>query len=138
MLELLNTNSELIKVSICKVIPQLARFFDEKSKQFLDDNLTILRTSKDDKILRGSAFAVAGIAKGLGLLKFKALNILPIIQKECFAKNSDPLRKISGLYLYETLSISQGKVFEMDIESILPNVMLCISDPKEPVRRVAL
>jgi len=32
MLELLNTPSEMIRQSICRVIPQLARFFDEKSR----------------------------------------------------------------------------------------------------------
>jgi hypothetical protein len=48
------------------------------------------------------------------------------------------MRKISGLYLYETLIISLGKVFEMHVEKILPDIMNSISDPKENVRRAAL
>ena len=67
MLELLNTPSELIRQSICKVIPQLARFFDDKSKKFLEDHLKILRESQDEKLIRGSAYAVSGIIKGLGM-----------------------------------------------------------------------
>jgi hypothetical protein len=48
------------------------------------------------------------------------------------------MRKVSGLYLYETLSFSLGKVFEMQVEKILPDIMQCISDPKDVVRRAAL
>lgn len=70
MLELLNSPSELIRQSICRVIPQLARFFDDKSKKFLEDHLKILRESQDDKIIRGSAYAVSGIIKGLGMQNF--------------------------------------------------------------------
>ena len=138
MLELLNTPSELIRQSICRVIPQLARFFDDKSKKFLEDNLKILRESQDEKALRGSAYAVAGIIKGLGLSTLTSMDILTIVHKECFSKQADPLRKVSGIYLYETLSISLGKVFEMNIEKILPNIMLCVSDPKDIVRRAAI
>ena len=43
MLDLLNTPSEMIRQSISKVIPQLARFFDDKSRKFLDEHLKILR-----------------------------------------------------------------------------------------------
>ena len=48
------------------------------------------------------------------------------------------MRKIAGLFIYETLSISMGKVFEMNIEKILPNIMLCVSDHKENVRKAAI
>jgi len=65
------------------------------------------------------------------------MDLLSTIQKECFSKHSDPMRKISGLYIYETLTISLGKVFEMYVEKILPNIIMCISDPKEHVRKAA-
>ena len=61
-----------------------------------------------------------------------------MLQNECFTKHSDPIRKIAGLYLYETLSFSMGKVFEMQVEKILPNIMLCIADQKEQVRKAAI
>jgi len=137
MLELLNSPSELIRQSICRVIPQLSRFFIDKSKKFLEDHLNILRTSADDKTIRGSAYAVSGIIKGLGLQNFLQMDLLNTIQKECFTKHADPMRKISGLYLYETLTISMGKVFEMYVEKILPNIIMCISDPKDQVRKCA-
>lgn len=139
MLELLNTPSELIRQSVCKVIPQLARFFDDKSKKFLEDHLKVLlKDSQDEKAIRGSAYAVAGIVKGLGMQTFISLDILNQIKKDCFSKQSDQMRKISGLYLYETFTFSLGKVFEMQVERILPDIMQTISDPKENVRRAAL
>ncbi len=64
----------------------MARFFEEKSKKTLEENFNILRTSNDEKLLRGSAYAVAGIVKGLGCLNEE---MLEIVQKECFAKNTD-------------------------------------------------
>lgn len=67
MVELLHNPSELIRQSICKCIPQLARFFDDRSKKLFEEQLTVLRESQDEKLLRGSAYAVAGIIKGLGM-----------------------------------------------------------------------
>jgi hypothetical protein len=86
MLEHLSTPSEFLRQSICKCISQLARFFDDKSKKTLEENFNILRQSNDEKLLRGSAYAVAGIVKGLGCLNNE---MLEIVQKECFSKNSD-------------------------------------------------
>jgi hypothetical protein len=76
MLELLNTPSELIRQSVCKVIPQLARFFDDKSKKFLEEHMKVLKESQDEKVIRGSAYAVAGIIKGLGMQTFLSLDLL--------------------------------------------------------------
>jgi hypothetical protein len=51
------------------------------------------------------------------------MDLLNQVHKDCFSKHSDPMRKISGLYLYETLTISLGKVFEMSVEKILPDII---------------
>lgn len=67
-------------------------------------------------MLRGSAYAVSGIIKGLGMHTLKEYDVFNILQKECFSKNADQLRKLSGLYLYETLSISLGKSFELHLQ----------------------
>jgi len=69
---------------------------------------------------------------------FKERDIIGILQKECFTgKKIDPLRLQAGLQLYETLSFSQGKAFEPYIKEIVPNIMNCIADAKEPVRACA-
>ena len=135
MVELLGSPSEFLRQSICKCISQLAKFFDDKAKLVLDENFRILREGMDEKVLRGSAFAVAGIVKGLGCMNGE---LIETVQKECFSKKADPLRKVAGLYLYETLAISLGKQFEMYLLKILPNILDSIADQKENVRRAAL
>lgn len=65
------------------------------------------------------------------------VELIPKAKKELFSKHADPLRKVSGLYLYETLSFSLGKVFEMHTVQILPDIMGCIADHKESVRKAA-
>ena len=89
----------------------------------MEEHFNILRKSDDEKLLRGSAYAVAGIAKGLGMQVFNSYDILNIVQKECFAsKHAAPQRKQAGLYLYEALFFSLGRSFEMHLSTILPNI----------------
>jgi len=69
---------------------------------------------------------------------FKERDVIGIVQKECFAgKKADPLRLMSGLLLYETLSFSLGKAFEPNIKEVIPNILTSISDAREPVRSCA-
>lgn len=124
--------SELVNKSICKCIPKLSRFFEERTKQIFNEQLNILRASKTESELRGAAYACAGIVKGCGMKFFKERDVIGILQRECFAgKKADPLRLQAGLQLYETLSFVQGKAFEPFIKQILPNIMNCIADPRE-------
>ena len=46
--------------------------------------MNIIKTSTDERILRGSAYAIAGIIKGLGLQTFYKADLLYFINKECF------------------------------------------------------
>ena len=62
----------------------MARFFDDKSKKLLEENFKILRTTSDEKLIRGSAYAVSGIVKGLGMQFFSSMDIIGIVKKECF------------------------------------------------------
>jgi hypothetical protein len=130
--------SEMVNKSICRCIPKLSRFFEDRSKQIFDQQFKILREGKVESELRGAAFACAGLIKGFGMKFFKESNILGIVEKECFTgKKVDPLRLQSGLLLYETLSYSKGKAFEPFIKGIIPHILNCISDTREAVRDCA-
>ena len=130
--------SELVNVSICRCIPKISRFFEDRTKQIFNEQFNILRSGNVESELRGAAFACAGIVKGAGMKFFKERDIIGIVQKECFAgKKTDALRLQSGLLLYETLSISMGKSFEPCSKDIIPNIMNCIADTREPVRKAA-
>jgi len=47
------------------------------------------------------------------------------------------MRKIAGLYFYETLAISLGRTFELYLDLVFPNILKCIADSKEDVRQAA-
>jgi hypothetical protein len=130
--------SELVNRAICRCIPLLSRFFEERTKQSFAEQLTVLRSGKKESELRGAAYACAGIIKGQGMKFFKERDIIGILQRECFTgKKVDALRLQAGLQLYETLAFSLGKAFEPCVKELLPNIMNCISDPREPVRACA-
>jgi len=121
--------SELVNKSICKCIPRLSRFCEDRTKQIFNDQLNILRTGKVESELRGAAYACAGIIKGCGMKFFKERDIIGILQRDCFSgKKADALRLLAGLQLYETLSFAQGKAFEPHIKEALPNILNCIAD----------
>jgi hypothetical protein len=90
--------SELVNRAICKCIPLLARYSEEKAMQIFDEQFTILRRGTDKTALRGAAYACAGIVKGQGMKFLKERDILGIVQRECFlGKKADPLRLQAGL-----------------------------------------
>jgi hypothetical protein len=72
----------------------------------------LLRESKEVDKLKGSAYTVAGILKGLGMQVIKERDIFNIIKKECFEQKKDISRKIAGLHLYEALAFSLGRSYE--------------------------
>lgn len=89
-------------------------------------------------MLRGAAYAVAGLYKGLGMTQIQSTNVFTSIYRDCFEnKKVDPIRKVSGLYFYETMSISLGRSFELYLDIVFPNILKCIADPKEDVRQAA-
>lgn len=60
------------------------------------------------------------------------------LNKDVFSsKRSDPARKQAGLNLYEALSFSMRKSFEVFLPVVFPNILICISDQKENVRLAA-
>lgn len=71
--------SELVNKSICKCIPKLSRFFEDRSKQIFNEQFQALRESKNEGELRGAAYACAGIIKAFGLKFLVEKNVIGII-----------------------------------------------------------
>ena len=71
----------------------------------------------------------------------KVLNEMDLIGslgKEYFAsKRADPVRKQACLHLFETLSFSMGRSFELYLATVFPHILGSISDQKEAVRAAA-
>ena len=138
MMAMVNIPSERIRISITKCLPLLAKHFEELSREFLHNLLTILTENENEHNVRGAAFAIAGIVKGLGMRTVDETGLLNVVDKQCFrGKGIHPLHKAGGIYLYETLSIALGKSFESYLDRFIPNVLLSFADPKEIVRTAA-
>lgn len=136
---ILLTCSNSVKKAICKCIPQLAKFFPEKAKQYLEAQMTILRTSKDEKQVRACSYAVAGLAKSLGMAYTKEQGFMETMTSECFvSKKTDAIRKQAGLYFYDAMSYIMGHSFEVYLTPLFPNILSSIADQREPVRMAAL
>jgi hypothetical protein len=90
-------------------------------------------------ILKGAAFATAGLLKCGGFSLIAEKDILGIFERESFgSKRIAAERKCSGLYLYECLSIVMGKAFEVYLPKIFNNILGSIADNKEAIRSAAL
>ena len=65
----------------------------------------VLIQNEDENNIRGAAFALSGIIKGLGVKTLNEDTLLNEVNELCFKKKaSKPINKIAGLNLYETLS----------------------------------
>lgn len=133
-----STKSEIVQKSICKCIPQLTKFMTEKAKNYLREQLTILQESKDEAIFKGTAYNVAGLFKAKGLKVLNEMDVINTFGNSYFqSKRADYIRKIAALNLFETLSFSMGRSFELYLDIVFPHILGSISDQKEVVRQAA-
>jgi len=94
LIELLPKSSLAVKKAICRCIPQLAKYFPDRAKQYLTAQLETLRQGKTEKVLTAAAYACAGLTKALGMQYVAEIDLLGVIEKESFeSKKTDPIRK---------------------------------------------
>jgi hypothetical protein len=131
-------SSEEVKQSVCRCIPQLSKYFVPAAKQYLTQQLKIIKESPNEKQLKGAAYAAAGIFKSLGMKSVLESEILTSLNRDVFSsKRTDQARKQAALNFYEALSFSMRKSFEVFLPEVFPNVLASISDQKENVRLAA-
>jgi len=98
----------------------------------LTNNLKTLRESKDEKAIKVSAYGAAGLLKCLGMQYMVEIDVIGIISKESFdSKKTEPIRKLAGLLLFDSLALSMGRSFEVFLEKVFPLILGSISDQKE-------
>lgn len=138
LLALTQHPSEEIKKASCRCIPQLSKYFPPAARQQLAQSLKTLTSETDEKVLKGAAYAAAGIYKGLGMKAIIESDVFGQLNRDVFSsKKSEPARRQAGLNLYEALSFSMRKSFEIFLPLVFPNILACISDQKENVRQAA-
>lgn len=121
---MLNLNNEPIRQAIAACLPTFANLFKKESEEMMKTFKTHLLTKEDLPQLRGAAYAISGIIKGLGVKVIEDGDLIKEINDICFhKKNSKPHNKIAGLYFYETMSITLGKSFELFLERVIDNIL---------------
>lgn len=133
--------NEFLLQAVCKCIPNLARYFPEKAKSIIKENMVfITETGTNEREISTAVYVTVGLCKSLGMkyIKSPEANILQILQKKCFdGKKIDPLRKRAGLWFLDTMSFSMGKAFEVYLNEMLPCVLSAVSDNRDAVREDA-
>ena len=138
LIKMLNNPCEALRRAIALCIPALAKHFRVKSVEHLKVLVGHLLNNENEQNVRGAAYAISGIVKGLGMKSLNDYEILSAVQEACFKnKNTPTIRKQAGLFLYECLSYSLNRSFEVYIHSIIQNILSTFADPKEPVRLAA-
>lgn len=63
--------------SACLCLPQVAKYFIPAARNYLAQQIKIINESTDEKVLKGSAYAAAGIFKCLGMKAVIESELLP-------------------------------------------------------------
>ena len=134
IIEMLNMPNNELKKSISKCISPLAKLLEDKSKKFLKQLIAMLLKTKDLSTLTGAAFAIAGIVKGLGIKTIEDFSILKTLEENANDKTATSHKKVALLNCYEAFATTLGKVFEIFLEKIVPQVLESLADSKDIVR----
>lgn len=77
LLDLLTkSNNEKVCKAVCKCIPNIAKYFLERAKNLVKDHLVKILSSKDEKVVKSSAYTLVGLLKALGMATVAELDIL--------------------------------------------------------------
>lgn len=111
----------------------------DKSKIYLREQLAIVQESREEAMLKGAAYNAAGLFKAKGMKTLQEMDILRSFGNSYFqSKRADHVRKLGALNLFEALSFSMGRSFELYLEIVFPHILSSISDQKEVVREASL
>ena len=85
------------------------------------------------------AYNAAGLFKAKGMKHLQEMDIIKTFGNSYFSsKRADYVRKLAALSLFETLSFSMGRSFELYLDLVFPHILTSISEPKEVVREAAI
>ena len=126
--------SELVQQAIAECISALIKASKDEAPTLIQHQLKQLFSADSYAQRRGSAFALAGIVKGMGIGALKEFNIVATL-KEAIGDRRSPRRREGALLLLETFALILGRLFEPYVVQILPQLLGCFSDTNEEVRR---
>lgn len=136
LIESLKTQSEVVQESIGNSLAMLAPLITRNTDDLLSDLYTVVHKGKVISERRGAAFGIAGIVKGLDLLKNESSSTVDRIE-ERLQNTADHESRVAGLLITNAYVRVIGRAFEICLVHLVPRILVCMSDKMEPVRGIA-
>jgi len=134
LIETLSTPSQMVQESVAYCLPGLVPAIkDDILPTLIDQLFKLLFDSDNYGEKKGSAYGIAGLVKGLGILSMNELEIINKCKKAINHKK--PSRKLGALIAYEVFCNVLGKLFEPYVIKLIPNLFVCFGDTNENVRK---
>ena len=134
LIESLSAPSPRVQNAIAECLMVLSKSIIDEVPKFIDLLFNMLEKSSEDHISRGSAHAIAGIIKGIGVPYLKKLEIVTKLNTLIESKN--PYCRVGALFCFECLSKRFGRAFEpyVVLESVLNKLLKSFGDSSTNVR----
>ncbi|CAF1165471.1 unnamed protein product [Adineta steineri] len=136
LISTLNTPSQQVQAAVADCLPPLVAAVKDEAGVYVQQLLNCLLSSQDYAEKKGAAYGLAGFIKGLGILAVKQYNVLTELT-EAIQDKSNAKRREGALFGLEMLTSMLGRLFEVYIVNILPNLLLCFGDNDAKVRDAA-
>ncbi|ODM88729.1 Translational activator GCN1, partial [Orchesella cincta] len=137
LLETLQTPSETVQGAVANCLPELmCGAIKEEAESTIKTLLDKMLGSESYGTRRGSAYGLAGVIKGLGILSLKRYGVLTKLEEGLRDKN-EYKRREGALMGLELLCSFLGKLFEPYVIHILPHLLQCLGFVREATENTA-
>lgn len=154
LISTLNTPSQQVQAAVADCLPPLVPVIKEEAGVYIQQLLALLLKSEDYAEKKGfffrrendlfsifvsnsgAAYGLAGFVKGLGILSVKQYNVLNELT-EALQDKANGRRREGALFGLEMLTLMLGRLFEVYIVNIIPNLLVCFGDHDAKVREAA-
>ncbi|CAF1354193.1 unnamed protein product, partial [Didymodactylos carnosus] len=136
LISTLNTPSQQVQAAVADCLPPLVPAIKDEAGVYVKQLMNCMLQSDDYAEKKGAAYGLAGFIKGLGILAVKQYNVLDELT-EAIQDKTNAKRREGALFGLEMLTTMLGRLFEVYIVNILPNLLLSFGDSDVKVREAA-
>ena len=133
LINALGTPSQPVQEAVAACLPPLIPAIKDEAPDIVNRLLTTLLTTDNYGERKGSAYGLAGMIKGLGILALKQMDVMSRLTEALQNKKSHKHREGALLALSQLCSML-GRLFEPYIVHVLPHLLLCFGDANQYVR----
>ncbi|KAF5674331.1 translational activator GCN1 [Fusarium heterosporum] len=133
----LSTPSETVQYAIAECLPPLIRACPDQSSKYFSQIMEQLLSSKKYAVQRGSAYGLAGLVMGQGIVALREYRILSTLT-DAMENKKEANQREAALLAYELLSTMLGRVFEPYVIQVVPQLLTGFGDANANVRDACL